>query len=78
MTMDAAAVQETPPAPWVDAATRHAAHQALDRWLEECERASGDTFDSGRSGYIGRIKLCAFVDDEGTSLRIERSFSDGL
>lgn len=57
---------------------RRAAHLALDRWLDECEREGGDAFASGRSGYIGRIKLCAFVSDAGISLRIERSLSEEL
>ena len=62
----------------VESSDREAAHQALDRWLDECAAAANDTFAAGRSGYIGRIKLCAFVDDDGVSLRIERSFSEDL
>ena len=57
---------------------RRAAHWALDRWLDDCEREGGDAFESGRSGYIGRIKLCAFVHDNGVSLRAERSFTEEL
>lgn len=57
---------------------RSAAHQALDRWLDECEREGREAFASGRSGYIGRIKLCAFVGDDGMTLRMERSLSEDL
>jgi len=54
------------------------AHRALDRWLDEAEREAPAAHAAGRSGYLGRIKLCAFVDDAGITLRIERSFSEGL
>lgn len=57
---------------------RAAAHHALDRWLDECEREASDAFESGHAGYIGRIKLCAFESDDGISLRIERSFTRDL
>jgi len=62
----------------VEEEQRREAHMTLDRWLNECEREGEVTFDSGRSGYIGRIKLCAFVDDDGISLRVERAFSEEL
>lgn len=54
------------------------AHRAVERWLDECERAAGDQWSDGRSGYIGRVKLCSFVDDNGLSIRIERSISEAL
>lgn len=57
---------------------RRAAHQALDRWLDEAEREADTEFESGHSGYLGRIKLCAFVDDEGVRMRVERSFTRDL
>lgn len=57
---------------------RTLAQQALTRWLDECEREGAAAFESGWSGYIGRVKLCAFVDDNGIALRIERSFSEDL
>lgn len=58
--------------------SRRDAHRALDRWLDACGPAASDRFESGGGGYIGRIKLCAFVSDGGVSLRIERSFSEDL
>lgn len=57
---------------------RDAAHRALDRWLDECEREAVCVHAVGRSGYMGRIKLCAFVSDDGIAVRIERSFSEDL
>lgn len=62
----------------VEDAERAAAHSHLDRWLDECAREASKLFATGRSGYIGRIKLCAFVDDNGITLRIERSFSEDV
>lgn len=57
---------------------RVAAENALTRWLDECERAASDRWARGVSGYLGRIKLCAFVSDEGITLRVERSISEDL
>lgn len=57
---------------------RRAAHAALDRFFHACDREGNDAFSVGRSGYIGRIKLCAFVRDEGIALRIEHSFTRDL
>lgn len=59
-------------------ADRAAAHAALDRWLDECTRAASDAHEIGIGGYVGRVKLCAFVDDYGIRVRIERSFSIAL
>ena len=57
---------------------RAAAHALLDRWLDECPHEAGAAYESGRSGYLGRLKLCAFAWDDGIALRIERSFSEAL
>jgi hypothetical protein len=54
------------------------AHKALGRWIADCEIAGTEAFESGRMGYVGRIKLCAFADDQGITLRIERSLSEEL
>lgn len=60
----------------VEARDRQAAHAALERWLEQCGREGATVFASGRSGYVGRIKLVAFVGDGGLTLQIERSFME--
>lgn len=62
----------------VSADDRRRAHEALDRWLDDAQRHAASTFETGRSGYIGRMKLWAFVDDNGVSLRIERSMLEDL
>lgn len=62
----------------LDAQQRADAHAALDRWLNECEREATAQWASGHGGYIGRIKLCALVEDEGIELRMERSFTEGV
>lgn len=62
----------------LEADGRRDAHAALDRWLDECERYGPMRFNSGCSGYIGRIKLCAFVADSGITLSIERSIQEDL
>ena len=62
----------------LDEKQRVDAHAALDRWLDECEREATAQWESGHGGYIGRIKLCAFVEDEGIELRAERSFTEAL
>ena len=62
----------------LDPKDREAAHRAVDRWIAECEHEADHAYEDGRSGYLGRIKLCAFVDDEGLSLRVERSVSEDL
>jgi hypothetical protein len=54
------------------------AHTALSRWIADCEIAGTEAVEAGRSGYIGRIKLCAFANDQGITLRIERSISEEL
>jgi hypothetical protein len=59
-------------------ADRAQAHRVLDLWLDECGTQATDDFGSGYSGYIGRIKLCAFVNDDGVWLRIERGFTRDL
>lgn len=62
----------------VSADDRKAAHVALDRWLDESQSEGARAFDSGRGGYIGRFKLWAYVEDEGVTLRIERSILEDL
>lgn len=62
----------------VNPEARQSAHAALDRWLDECQRESVAAYEGGRQGYIGRIKFCAFVDDNGGSLSVERSFESVL
>jgi len=57
---------------------RTAAHRALDAWLDDCTRHGAATFESGQGGYIGRMKLWAFVSDDGVSLRIDRSLLEDL
>jgi hypothetical protein len=54
------------------------ARRALSRWIEDCERQAEDAWSEGRSGYLGRIKFSAFVDDDGLKLRIERSIEEAL
>lgn len=56
------------------------AHAALERWLDQCRPEALAAFESGRSGYIGRIKICAFAEDDdgGVYLRIERGFSEDI
>jgi hypothetical protein len=62
----------------LDKKQRDAAHAALDRWIGDCEREAAHAWSTGRSGYLGRIKLCALVDDEGMSLRLESSLAEDL
>jgi hypothetical protein len=54
------------------------AHKALSRWIADCEIVGTEAFESGRMGYVGRLKLCAFADDQGITLRIERSIVEEL
>lgn len=54
------------------------ARRALSRWIENCEQEAEEAWDAGRSGYIGRIKFCAFADDNGLTLRLESSISEDL
>jgi len=76
--------QEPKPAPDVaeefslDDLTRAAAHQALDRWLDVCASEAERLWTDGCAGYFGRIKMCAYVDDDGVALRIDRSFMEDL
>jgi len=60
----------------VESRDRQAAHERLERWLEQCGREGTVTFASGRSGYVGQIKLTAFVSDGGLTLQVERSFME--
>lgn len=53
---------------------RARAHAALDRWLDACKCEAIEAFASGRSGYFGRFKLAALVDDNGVRLRVEAAF----
>jgi len=62
----------------VEQAAREAARQELNRWIADAEQTARYTWEDGRSGYLGRIKICAFVGDGGLTFRIERSFSRGL
>lgn len=62
----------------VETKDRVAAVTRLDRWMNDCERAAALAYDEGRSGYLGRIKLCAFVSDEGITLRVESSLTEDL
>lgn len=62
----------------LDDSARARAHKRLDRWIQQCEHDAADAYEDGRSGYLGRMKLCAFVDDEGVHLRVESSQSEGV
>lgn len=62
----------------VETKDRVAAVTRLDRWLTDCERAAVLAYDEGRSGYLGRIKICAFVNDEGITLRVESGTTEEL
>jgi hypothetical protein len=62
----------------IEPAAREAAHRELDRWMTEAEQAARDAWEDSRSGYLGRVKVCAFVGDDGVTLRIERAFSTSL
>jgi len=62
----------------LDADARARAHRALDHWIAVCEEEAVDLHESGQSGYVGRVKFCAFVDDNGVTLRVERSVSREL
>ncbi len=54
------------------------AHDALDHWLAEAAREANEAQGAGRAGYLGRLKLCAFVVDDALSFRLEWSFSEDL
>jgi hypothetical protein len=62
----------------VSAVDRIKAHQALDRWLDECERESHHAFESGRSGYLGSFEVQSHANDDGITLTLERSLSETL
>lgn len=62
----------------LDTKAREAAHRRLDRWIAMCEHAADDAYEEGRSGYLGQITLTASVDDEGVSLRVESSLTEGV
>lgn len=57
---------------------RQRAHTALDRWLDDCQRHGAEVFQSGQGGYVGRFKMWASVDDNGVSLRLERSLLEDM
>lgn len=59
-------------------ALRARAHEALDRWLDDCQIAAEDANGRGRSGYIGRFGLRANAMDEELSLGIERTIAEDL
>lgn len=60
----------------LDASEAIRARRALSRFIEDAERAAEEAWDEGRSGYLGRIKFCAFVDDDGVHLRVERAITE--
>lgn len=62
----------------VEPKDRVAAVTRLDRWMSDCEREAARAYDEGRSGYLGRIKICAFVSDEGITLRVESGLTEDL
>lgn len=57
---------------------RDDAHAILDRFLKHSEAVATEQYADGCSGYIGRIKICAFVNDEGLTLRVESSWTRDL
>jgi hypothetical protein len=62
----------------LDAGARARAHEALDRWIDDCEKEAVELHENGQSGYIGRASFNSFVDDHGVTLRVERSVSASL
>lgn len=58
--------------------TRARVHEAVDRWLDSCEPHARERFDDGASGYIGRFKLKAYVDDVEVSVRYEHTLEGEL
>jgi hypothetical protein len=62
----------------LDPKARQRTYLRIARWIDDCQREAERAYADGRSGYIGRIKLCAFVDDEGVSLRVESSLSENI
>lgn len=62
----------------VNKAHRVRAHEALDHWLDQSNREGGSVFDRGRSGHLGEFKVTAYVDDDGVTLTVERTFSEQL
>lgn len=62
----------------LDARDASRARRALSHFIEDCEREAVEAWDEGRSGYLGRIKFSAFVDDDGLTLRVERSIAEDL
>lgn len=63
----------------LDARCAVRARRALSRWIEAVEHEAEDAWEDGRSGYIGRLKFCAFfTEDEGLTLRVESSTTEDL
>ena len=62
----------------VDHKTREAVFRAVMRWADECEAEANRAWENGRGGYLGRLKVCAFVDDDSITLRVDRSFTEDL
>jgi hypothetical protein len=62
----------------IDADYRGKAHNALERWLAECEREAEHSLYDGRAGHIGELKLTASVDDDGITLTVARAFEETL
>lgn len=59
-------------------ALRTRAHEALDRWLNDCQAAAEDANGRGCSGYVGRFRLRASAGGDELSLEIERTIAEDL
>lgn len=51
-----------------------AVHALIGQWLLDAEREATHAWEGGRGGYIGTLKLRAYVSDDGLCLHMERSF----